>query len=236
MTHILPSHDPSRTIVLATRNPGKMKEFAELLRPFDLKVKGLHDFPELEDVAETGSSFTANALLKTAYASEHTGLVAIADDSGLCVDALNGAPGVYSARYSLMHSHDAAETEVVGHHLHTQDVDRANNQKLLRNLLGVPLERRTAAFHSVIAASSPTGCSITAHGEWTGVIGESEQGTYGFGYDPLFIDTELGLSAAAMDPTVKNARSHRAKAIRSLAELWPHFWAKHLHDLEEGRG
>lgn len=199
------------TILLATRNQGKIKELTKMLAPFRLAVVGLDAFSGLKDVEETGTSFEENALLKARYAAKASGLVAVADDSGIMVDALDGAPGIYSARFSAEDGFAAS--------------DERNNQKLLRLLTGVPREKRGARFCSAIAAVAPTGQSLTTLGLWEGVIITAPKGDFGFGYDPLFLDPELGLTAAQMSPHEKNQRSHRARAMAALAELWPEFWA-----------
>ena len=197
-------------IVLATRNRGKIREFTALLAPFRLTVLGLDDFADVADVEETGTTFEENALLKARAVSQATGLVAVADDSGLEVDALGGAPGVYSARYSEEPGRPAT--------------DERNLQKVLEGLRGVPAEKRTARFRCCMAACTPEGKTLTALGTWEGVLTEAPLGNNGFGYDPVFFDSELGLTAAQMEAAVKNARSHRAKAVAALLEEWPAFW------------
>lgn len=201
-------------IILATRNQGKIRELGKLLEPFSLAVVGLDSFPDLEEVEETGTTFQENALLKAHAASKSTGLVAIADDSGLEVDYLRGEPGVYSARYSQ--SPDAPAT------------DARNIEKLLREMEGVPQERRNARFRCCMAAAAPDGAYITADGKWEGRIAERTQGENGFGYDPVFFDPELNKMAAQLSPQEKNSRSHRGKAVAALLAIWPDFWAKAL--------
>ncbi|MGE4291552.1 MAG: XTP/dITP diphosphatase [Desulfovibrio sp.] len=198
-----------RAVVLATRNQGKIREFSALLRDFDVEVKGLDQFPDIEDIPETGETFLENARLKAVAVAESTGLVAVADDSGLAVDALDGAPGVYSARYAGEHG----------------DSD-ANNAKLLQALANVPDEKRTARFICCMVAAAPTGESIHAQDSWEGVIAHGYKGKSGFGYDPIFFDPELGCTAAEMALEVKNARSHRGKALGRLREAWPAFLAR----------
>lgn len=205
----------SNTILLATRNPGKVKELTKMLAPFRLKVVGLDKFPDLEEVEESGQSFEENALIKARYAAKRSGLVAVADDSGIMVDALDGAPGVHSARFSLEDDPDAPKDLI----------DERNNQKLLTLLADVPRERRNARFCSVIAAVAPSGQSLTTLGLWEGFITTAPKGEFGFGYDPLFLDPDLGQTAAQMSPHEKNRRSHRARAMLALSELWPGFWA-----------
>ncbi len=198
-----------RRIVLATRNQGKIKELEALLAAYGLTVVGLDAYPELGEIEETGATFAENAALKARTVALATGRVALADDSGLMVDALDGAPGVYSARYS---GEDAT--------------DEKNNRKLLAALSGVPAERRSCRFVSVVAAHAPNGAEILAEGRWEGRVLEAPRGSGGFGYDPLFFDVELGRTAAELSREDKNARSHRGRALRSLLALWPDFWAR----------
>ena len=192
------------TIVLATRNQGKVRELAEPLRAFGLRVVGLDAFPDLPEVEETGTTFEENALLK-------------ARDSGLEVDALNGAPGVYSARYSEDMPDLPGATK-----------DERNTMKLLAALSSVRLWNRSARFRSVVAVCTPEGETLIAPGTWEGSVACSPRGKNGFGYDPVFLDPELGLTAAEMSPEEKMSRSHRAKALRELLRLWPSFWEGYL--------
>lgn len=208
-------------ILLATRNKGKIAELGELLADFKLEVAGLDSFPALEDVEETGVTFQENALLKAAYAAEKTGLVAVADDSGLIVEALGGAPGVYSARYCLNECPGLAAGAAHG----SAEMDKANIRCLLEKMRAIPESRRQASFCSVVAAVAPGGKSITAEGLWPGLLLEEARGANGFGYDPVFLDPELGRSAAELTREEKNARSHRGRALRSLRLLWPEFWS-----------
>ena len=194
------------TVVLATRNKGKLAELAALLRDFGVEVKGLDDFPEVGEIEETGADFAENALIKAQAVSRATGLPAVADDSGLEVDALGGAPGIYSARYAGAGATDAK-----------------NNRKLLEALAGVEDVRRTARFRCALAACSPGGNMIQAQGAWEGRILREPAGDNGFGYDPLFFDPEVGLTAAQMEPGVKSGRSHRGRAMRALRMAWPAF-------------
>ena len=196
------------TIVLATRNQGKVRELAEPLRAFGLRVVGLDAFPDLPEVEETGTTFEENALLKAREVSKRTGLVAIADDSGLEVDALNGAPGVYSARYSEDMPDLPGATK-----------DERNTMKLLAALSSVRLWNRSARFRTVVAVCTPEGETLIAPGTWEGSVACSPRGKNGFGYDPVFLDPELGLTAAEMSPEEKMSRSHRAKALRAAAPL-----------------
>ncbi|WP_029897260.1 XTP/dITP diphosphatase [Desulfohalovibrio reitneri] len=196
-------------IVLATRNKGKISELRDLLSGSRIEVLSLDDFPGAPEVAEDGETFEENALKKAREMSAYTGLAAVADDSGLEVDALGGAPGVHSARY-------AGE----------QGDDEANNAKLLRELSGVPEQERAARFVCVMAAAAPNGAEALARGEWEGRIAFQPQGEGGFGYDPLFIDPELGKASAELAPGEKNARSHRGRALNLLLETWADFWKR----------
>ncbi len=190
----------SSTIVLATGNRGKLGEFSGLLAGLGLEVRPQSDFavPEAE---ETGLSFVENAILKARHAARHTGLAALGDDSGLEVEALRGAPGIYSARYAGPAKDDAA-----------------NNAKLLEALRGVPWEARRARFSCVIAylahAEDPN--PLIAQGHWEGMILEAPRGAQGFGYDPLFWVPSHACSAAELDAATKNALSHRGQAMRAL--------------------
>lgn len=189
-------------VVLATGNPGKVRELAALLAD-----SGLEIVPQTElnvgDAEETGLTFIENALLKARHAARATGLPAIADDSGLAVDALGGAPGIYSARYAGTGGDDAA-----------------NNRKLLEALAGLPPEQRTARFHCVMVylrhADDPV--PIVCHGQWPGRILEAPRGVNGFGYDPLFLVPETDCASAELDAATKNRLSHRGRALRLLVE------------------
>ena len=195
----------TRTLVLATRNQGKVRELREPLARFGFDVQSLpDDFPEIE---ENGATFAENALIKARAVAEKLGVAAAADDSGLEVDALGGAPGVYSARYS----EDWPEQE-------GESKDERNNRKLLAQLEGVPFEERTARFRCCMAMVDPEGGEIVVSGAWEGHIGFEKKGENGFGYDPLFIDPELGLTGAQLSREAKMARSHRGKALAKLLE------------------
>ncbi|SBW00117.1 Non-canonical purine NTP pyrophosphatase [uncultured delta proteobacterium] len=200
------------TVVLASRNKGKIKELAVLLQPFGVTVEGLDAFPAVGEIEETGATFAENSLLKAATVSKLTGHIAVADDSGLVVDALGGEPGVYSARYSEEPGRPAT--------------DERNTEKVLEKTRDVPDGSRTVRFVSVMAAAAPDGRHILAEGRWEGILARKPSGTNGFGYDPVFFDPETGQTAAQMEPAQKNARSHRAKACQKLLELWPAFWKK----------
>lgn len=189
-------------IVLATGNPGKVREIQRILGEFGVEI-----VPQTElgvgDADETGTSFLENALIKARHASLMTGLPAIADDSGLAVDALDGRPGVYSARYAGRGA-----------------TDDSNIDKLLQELQGVPDEARGAAFHCcAVYVSADDSTSLVAEGRWQGRILASRRGSGGFGYDPVFLDPEYGRTAAELGPDLKNARSHRGKALTALADM-----------------
>lgn len=192
----------ARRIVLATGNRGKAREFAAMLGP-DWEIC-LQSELGVKPVAETGDSFAANALIKARHAAAATGLPALADDSGLEVDALDGAPGVLSARYA---------GEAAG--------DADNLRLLLERMAAVPAGRRTARFRCVLAyvrgAEDPA--PLLVEGSWEGRIATAARGAAGFGYDPIFEDGASGLTAAELPAERKNALSHRGQALRALREL-----------------
>ncbi|WP_375321760.1 XTP/dITP diphosphatase [Aliivibrio logei] len=187
-------------IVLATGNQGKVREMADVLSDFGFNVVAQSEF-NVSDVAETGTTFIENAIIKARHAAKETGLPAIADDSGLEVDALNGAPGVYSARYS---------GEGV--------TDQKNIDKMLAAMEGVPTEKRTARFHCVLVLmkheNDPT--PLICHGSWEGHITTEQQGENGFGYDPIFWVSEDNCSSAELEPARKKQLSHRGQALKKL--------------------
>lgn len=189
--------------VLASSNVGKLRELTSILAPFDYEIVPQSSFG-IDTPPETGSTFVENAVLKARYAAGMTGLSAIADDSGIEVDALGGRPGVYSARYAGEHATDAE-----------------NLQKMLAELAGVPDERRTARYQCVIALarSSDDPFPLIARGSWEGRILTQPRGQGGFGYDPIFQPAGLKMSAAELSPDEKNARSHRGEALRALVGL-----------------
>lgn len=194
------------TVVLATRNQGKVAELAHVLEGFGLDVRGLDAYPQVGEIAETGATFEENARIKARAVCAATGLVAVADDSGLAVDALDGAPGVYSARYAGPGASD-----------------EDNWRKLLRELESVPPEQRGARFVCVMVAAAPDGREISARGEWEGRVTREPRGEGGFGYDPVFHDPDLGRTAAQLSREEKHARSHRGKALQELLRAWPGF-------------
>lgn len=185
---------------VATKNQHKMIEFERMLLPLGIELVGEKDLKKpLTDVEETGNTFEENALLKAKAACLETGMVSFADDSGLCVDALGGAPGVYSARYSGVHGDD-----------------EANNRKLLAELEGVPYEKRTARYVAAIACVFPDGKEFVVRGTCEGHIDFEEHGKNGFGYDPLFI-TEIGCFGE-VSAEEKDAISHRGNALLKFRE------------------
>ncbi|HTM70310.1 MAG TPA: RdgB/HAM1 family non-canonical purine NTP pyrophosphatase [Luteimonas sp.] len=192
-------------IVLASGNAGKLAELRGLLAGSGHVLRAQSEFG-IADADETGLSFVENALLKARHASAATGLPALADDSGLCVDALGGAPGLYSARYGGVHGDDAR-----------------NIARLLGELRDVVDEERTARFHCALALlrSADDPRPLVAEGSWEGRILHAPRGAAGFGYDPVFLDPEHGCSAAELDPVVKNRISHRGRALTVLKRRLP---------------
>ncbi len=196
-------------IVIASRNPGKVRELQSLLASVDVRFLSLDDFDGLGEVEETGNTFEENALLKATEVAKATGYVTIADDSGLMVDALDGRPGVLSARYAGNRASDSD-----------------NNEKLLNELKDLPLEKRDAAFVCVIASVDPKGKQILSRGRCKGTIALEEKGQGGFGYDPLFFLPQYDCTMAEISPEIKNSISHRALAVEELKKLLPSFLAQ----------
>jgi XTP/dITP diphosphohydrolase len=190
----------STTVVLATRNPGKIAELARILSAYDVDLLGLDAFPTVPDVAETGETFIANALLKAHAVSQATGLLAVADDSGLAVDALNQMPGILSARWSGRHGDDEANLALV-----------------LAQLTDVPDERRGGAFVCAAAAAAPDGRQVVVEERIEGMLLRERRGSNGFGYDPIFVPVGERRTTAEMSAGEKDAISHRGKAFRALA-------------------
>jgi len=190
------------TIVLATGNQGKVNELSQLLANYAIEIVPQSNF-NVPDVAETGTTFVENAIIKARHAAKITGLPAIADDSGLEVDALQGAPGVYSARYA---GENASDND--------------NNNKLITALTGVEQNKRSARFHCVLVymkhENDPT--PIICHGKWEGSILAAPQGEQGFGYDPLFWQEDLSQTSAQLPRDIKNKLSHRGQALKLLVE------------------
>ncbi|WED22201.1 XTP/dITP diphosphatase [Vibrio sp. JC009] len=189
-------------IVLATGNQGKVREMADLLSDFGFEVLAQSEF-NVSEVAETGTTFIENAIIKARHAAKETGLPAIADDSGLEVDYLKGAPGIYSARYSGEGA-----------------TDQKNLEKLLQDMDGVPEAERSARFHCVLVLmrheNDPT--PIVCHGKWEGQILTESKGSNGFGYDPVFWVPEKGCASAELEAAEKKQLSHRGKALKVLFE------------------
>ena len=194
----------SGRLLLATRNPGKLAELQRLLGSAvpGVAVVGLRDVPEYPEAPETGATFAENALLKAREAVRHTGLPAVADDSGLTVDALNGMPGVLSARWSGQHGDDAANTAL-----------------LLGQLADVPDGRRGAAFVCAAAVVTPDGAERVLERSWRGQVVREGRGSNGFGYDPVFLPDGLERTAAELTAAEKDARSHRGQAFAALVPL-----------------
>jgi XTP/dITP diphosphohydrolase len=201
------SPSPGNVIVLATRNVGKLRELGRILHQDGsgdgpVRLAGLDEFPGAPDVPETGATFEANALLKARAIARHTGLPAVADDSGLCVDALNGMPGVYSARWAGKHGDDQANLELV-----------------LAQVADVPAGRLGARFVCAAALVVPGGAEWVVTRDVAGRLIREPRGTGGFGYDPIFLPDGFRQTTAEMTPEEKDAISHRGRAFRALAPL-----------------
>jgi XTP/dITP diphosphohydrolase len=186
-------------VLLATRNAGKLAELRRMLADGPVEVLGLADVPEFPEAPETAATFAENALAKARDAAAATGLPSVADDSGLTVEALNGMPGVLSARWCGRHGDDVANLEL-----------------LLGQLADVPDERRRAAFVCAAALVVPGGQETVVHGEWTGRIVRAPRGSGGFGYDPIFVPDGEERTSAELTPQEKDAASHRGRAMRAL--------------------
>lgn len=189
------------TIVFASKNEGKIREVKALLESADINLLSLHNYPHIPEITEDGCTFFENALKKARTVAEFTGEAALADDSGLAADALAGAPGVYSARYSGPGATDAG-----------------NMVKLLDDLRDVPAGKRGAVFICVLVLFYPDGHYVTFEGRWRGEIAIAPAGENGFGYDPVFFVPYRGLTAAQLSPEVKNQISHRAQALAMLKD------------------
>ncbi len=193
-------------IVLATGNPGKLREVEAILAPRGIRVRSARELGFDREIEETGESFADNAQLKARTVARALGIPALADDSGLVVEALAGRPGVYSARYAGPGASD-----------------QENNRKLLQELEGLPPHRRQAAFVCVMACCRPDGGLLMAKGTLRGRIALEPAGSEGFGYDPVFLLPRLGRTVAQLRPQEKNAISHRARALANLVERLPGF-------------
>jgi XTP/dITP diphosphohydrolase len=191
-------------LLLATRNVGKLAELQRLLESAvpGVEVLGLRDVDDYPEAPETGASFVENALLKAREAVKYTGLPAVADDSGLTVDALNGMPGILSARWSGTHGDDDANTAL-----------------LLNQIADVPDERRGAAFVCAAALVTPDGTERALERQWRGTVIREKRGSNGFGYDPVFVPEGLDVTSAELAPEEKDARSHRGQAFAALVPV-----------------
>lgn len=192
-----------KKIVIATKNPGKSRDFAVLFEPKGYEVVTLLDYPEIEDVEETGYTFEANARKKAETIAELLGMTVLADDSGICIDALDGQPGVFSARFAGGMKSDAA-----------------NNAKVLAMLGSQENPSRKAHFHCTLVLAHPDRESLVVEGDIEGEIAEFPSGDYGFGYDPLFYLPHLGKTMAELSDVEKNQISHRAIALKNLEKNW----------------
>jgi XTP/dITP diphosphohydrolase len=193
-----------KQVIIATKNKGKAKDFEAIFNPYGIEVLTLHDVAQDMDVEETGSTFAENAILKAEALAERLQTFVIADDSGLEIDALDGAPGVYSARYAGL-----------------DKSDEANIEKVLTELAHVDDNKRTARFCCAIALAGPDMETKTAFGTCEGVIAHDRKGTNGFGYDPIFYVPALGKMMAELQPKEKAAISHRGNAIKKIEEELP---------------
>lgn len=194
------------TLVMATRNAGKVREMAELLKDLGVRLLSLNDFPEIPEIPELGATFAENAAAKASTVARLTGLPALADDSGLEVDALAGRPGVFSARYAQDRTGGRTPT------------DEDNWRKLLDEMRQVPPEKRQARFVCEIALAWPDGRLLTTRGELAGAIAPEPRGAGGFGYDPVFWLAEYQATVAELDLAVKNRISHRGRALQQLKD------------------
>jgi len=193
----------TQKLVIASRNEHKIQEMRRILEQagLDIELVGIAEFPDLPDVEETGSTFAANAMLKARAVSEFTGLPAVGDDSGLCVDALNGMPGILSARWSGTHGNDQANLEL-----------------LLAQISQVPSDRRGASFICAAAYVHPDGTEFVVEGQMSGTLIDAPVGTNGFGYDPIFVPQGHQITSAQMSAELKDSISHRGKALVALAD------------------
>lgn len=190
------------SLIIATKNKGKVKEFKEILNDVPVEVMSLYDLPECPEIVEDGDSFRQNAVKKAETISSFMGKIVVADDSGLEVDYLDGRPGIHSARFAG-----------------SKATDEENNQKLLKMLEDVPEKLRTAQFTCVIAISCPGKKTLVVEGICRGKIIDMPRGMMGFGYDPLFLVPELGKTFAELGPEIKNKISHRARAMEKAREV-----------------
>ena len=188
-----------KKLVIATKNQGKLIELKEILSDLDYEILSLNDYPDAPEVEETGETFKDNAILKAQAYANYTDEMVLADDSGLEVDALDGAPGVYSSRFA--------------------EIDQARIAKLLNLLKDIPQDKRTARFKCVIAVCDQDQNIKTAEGTLEGIIAFEPKGNSGFGYDPVMFVPEYNLTVAEMDNSLKNSISHRGKALKVIKEM-----------------
>lgn len=193
-------------LLIATKNEGKAREYRSLFEPKGFEVITLNDIPEKIEIEENGTTFVENATIKAKALADKYQVLALADDSGLAIDQLNGEPGIYSARYAGDHD------------------DEANKQKVLTKLEGVPREKRTAHFHCAIVVCAPNKPKLVAQGQVDGVILTAPQGEGGFGYDPLFYYPPFEKSFAQLTMEQKNSVSHRGRAVNELMEQFDQWW------------
>jgi len=193
-------------VVIATRNPGKFREIKAILSSLPLKFLSLEDFPDIPEVVEDGATFAENAGKKARMIADFTGRLAIADDSGLAVDALQGRPGVFSSRY-------AGE----------KATDRERCQKLLDEMASIPKGKRQARFVCAMAVALPRGRMEVVEGECRGRVTSAPRGKRGFGYDPIFFVPQFGKTMGELEPEEKNRISHRGRALEKLKALLPEF-------------
>ena len=206
-------------LVLATRNAKKLEELRRILSPrVEVEVLGLNDVPEFDEVPESGATFADNALIKAREAARHTGLITVADDSGLAVDALNGMPGVLSARWSGRHGvgFHGVGFHGVGPDGKRPDADEANLNLVLDQVGDIPDERLQAQFRCAAALVTPDGIEIVHEGVMPGRLIRTPRGSNGFGYDPIFVPDGYSQTSAELPPAVKDTISHRGKALQAL--------------------
>jgi len=200
----------SRKLLIATKNQGKMREIRDLFADLDLEILCLRDFPDLADVVEDGLTFRDNAAKKAQTIGLVTGLLVIGEDSGLEVDALEGRPGVYSARFAYLDQDTPPSSNAP---------DEANNARLLKELNDLPLEKRAARYRCAVALADGAKLVDVVEGSCEGIIAASPQGTNGFGYDPLFIIPAYQKTFGELAPSIKAKISHRAQAFRGMREV-----------------
>lgn len=203
---LIKKKDVQMEIVIATRNPGKMKEIVSILNSSQIKFLSLSDFPQIPEIVEDGTTFTENAQKKASIISRLTGHLAIADDSGLCVEALQGKPGIFSSRFAGENADDAERC-----------------RQLLSQMQDVPLAKRKATFVCAIALANPQGKMQVVEGRCHGLISFFPRGIHGFGFDPIFFLPKLGKTMAELTLEEKNKISHRARALRKIKKILPTF-------------